>query len=68
MAEVPADGLALVTYDEAAARLGVEPARVRQWARRHGLTKIRTDTGRVLLVEREVLACERDRRRSGRVR
>ena len=60
------DHLGLITYAEAAAIAGVEPATVRQWASRYHLTKVTAADGRLCLIETEFLACEQARRRSGR--
>ena len=62
----PHDG-GLLTYLEAAFRVGVRPATVRQWVRRGHLPTVVVD-GSVLVPERQLLECERDRRRSGRRR
>lgn len=58
---------ALLTYDEAAARAGVATATVRKWVAREHLPSVIAD-GVVLVPERKLLECERDRRRSGRRR
>lgn len=64
-----ADAIGLLTYDEAAARLDVSPSTIRTWVERYPdrLQRVTWD-GRGYVLERDVLACERDRRRSGRRR
>ncbi len=62
----PQDG-ALLTTVEAARMTGVTASTVRDWISRYGLRVVEQD-GRRLLLEREVLDCERARRRSGRRR
>lgn len=65
---VPAveDG-ALLTYLEAAEAAGVKPTTVRDWKARGLLPAIVVD-GVVLVPERQLLECERARRRSGKRR
>ena len=62
-----AEDLGLLTYAEAAQVAGVDAATIRQWVRRYDLRTVRFG-GRLHLLEREVLDCERDRRRSRRRR
>lgn len=59
--------IGLLTSAEAAEAAGVTPATIRSWVRRYSLTQTVVD-GVTYLAEREVLDCERDRRRSGRRR
>lgn len=60
-----ADDGALLTYTEAAVIVGVRPTTVRDWTSRGLLPSLRLD-GVVYVPERQLLECERDRRRSGK--
>lgn len=58
---------ALLTYAEAAALAGVDTPTVRKWKSRGHLPSVVVD-GVTLVPERQLLECERDRRRSGKRR
>lgn len=58
---------ALLTYAEAAAIAHVRPSTVRDWKSRGHLPSVVVD-GVTLVPERQLLECERDRRRSGKRR
>ena len=57
------DDLGLLTYAEAADRLGVKPATIRKWVGRYDLPTQRIGD-QTYVVELPLLKCDRDRRRS----
>ena len=65
--DLSVDDVALVTVAEAAARLGVEPATIRQWKRRYQVRST-TERGMLLLSLSDLWDIERDTRTKGRGR
>lgn len=60
--------IGLLTIAEAAEVAEVAPGTIRSWISRHGLPKVTGLGGQVLVSEKAVLDCERDRRNAGRGR
>jgi len=60
--------LSLLTVQEAAELVGVAPGTIHQWIARYGLTWHPSGGGQRFLSERDVLECDRARRRRGKQR
>lgn len=60
--------IGLLTIAEAAQVAEVRPGTIRSWISRHGLPTVTGIGGLVLVSEKAVLDCERDRRNAGRGR